>query len=85
MARCERLKKCVFLNDQMEYLPRTAEELKNSYCLRDNSACARHRIAAAGVSVPADLFPNETDRAETILRKAGMVSKSKAAGTQAKN
>lgn len=80
MAQCERLEWCLFFNEQLDHLPRTAEELKNSYCLGDSSTCARYLVGIAGVPVPPDLFPNETDRVDAILRKAGVISKSKAAG-----
>lgn len=74
MADCERLKSCPFFNTQLAHFPRTAEELKLSYCLGDNSTCARHLVALAGLPVPPDLFPNEADRAEKMLRRAGVVA-----------
>lgn len=42
---------------------------KERYCRGDWQACARHRVAAkyGRDSVPADLFPNQGDKAERFL------------------
>lgn len=70
MARCERLDSCPFFKN-LEQLPRTANQLVISYCYRDNSDCARHWAAKAGVRPPDDLFPNERDRVLALISQAG--------------
>lgn len=74
MEDCERLERCPFFRN-IKCLPRTAEQLANSYCRGDNSGCARRWVLSAGERPPDDLFPNERDRALRI------VSESKAPNT----
>lgn len=69
MATCEKLSVCPFFNDKMTGFPGTAASIKQSYCQKDNSNCARFMVLKAlGKSkVPADLFPNQQDRAKKII------------------
>ncbi|HVN20548.1 MAG TPA: hypothetical protein VMU05_17310 [Dongiaceae bacterium] len=67
MAECEKLKKCPFFTDKMANMPSVAEVMKRNYCLGDKNLCARYQLASAGLSVPADLFPNDIDRARALL------------------
>lgn len=71
MAECECLKKCPFFNDKMANKPAMASLMKKTYCLDDNSKCARHQVfvKVGSQNVPADLYPSETDRVEAILAK----------------
>ena len=71
MADCTLLAKCIFFNDKMASMPAAAEVLKKKYCLKDSSTCARFMVCSAlgREKVPADLFPNNTDRAKAILAK----------------
>jgi hypothetical protein len=48
-------------------MPAVANLLKENYCFEENTACARYQLSAAGKSVPDDLFPNDTERAEELL------------------
>ena len=69
MSDCECLPKCVFFHDQMADMPATAESMKRRFCRGDSSGCARHMVfAGAGKEkVPADLYPNNVNRAQLIL------------------
>ena len=69
MAECECLPKCPFFNDKMASKPASAQLMKDTYCLGDSAACARHQVFAAAGSqnVPADLYPSQTDRVARIV------------------
>jgi hypothetical protein len=67
MADCEKLEICPFFTDQMASLPLSSAALKQRYCRGDKTACARYLVAAKGIPVPRDLFPNERDRVPQIL------------------
>jgi len=69
MAECEKLAKCPFFNNQLADMPAVSGLLKQSYCLGDKSECARYEVSAAGLAVPADLFPNDTARARKLLER----------------
>lgn len=72
MADCELIQGCIFFNDKMQNMPATAELLKKKYCKDSYSTCARFMIfkAMGRPAVPQDLFPQQTDKAEEII-KAG--------------
>lgn len=72
MAQCKRLEGCPFFKN-MEHLPRTAQELANTYCHKDNRGCARLWVLSNGVRPPDDLFPNERNRALRILSESGRI------------
>jgi len=67
MTECPRVSTCPFFRDQMEGLSAVAGMLKDRYCRAEFAACARYRVAVAGVPVPGDLYPNQTDRAAQII------------------
>jgi hypothetical protein len=69
MADCVCLPKCVFFNDKMADMPATADRMKKRYCQGDNSNCARFMVfnTLGREKVPANLFPQNTDRAGEIL------------------
>ena len=69
MANCEKLEKCPFFTDQMANMPSVAALLKKTFCLGDKTQCARYSVLSAGFTVPADLLPNDQDRASQILAK----------------
>jgi uncharacterized membrane protein YkvA (DUF1232 family) len=71
MAECECLPRCPFFNDKMTNMPIMADMTKKAYCMQDPSQCARYIVAAklGREAVPADLFPNQCDRAGRILEK----------------
>lgn len=69
MAQCECLPKCPFFNDKMKNMSSTADLMKQRYCLSNNSTCARFMIfkAVGREKVPANLFPNQIDKAKRII------------------
>ncbi|MBN2755314.1 MAG: hypothetical protein JXR81_10715 [Candidatus Goldbacteria bacterium] len=69
MADCECLEKCPFFNDKMVNLPATAEIYKKKFCRGDFEGCARYIIfkKLGKEKVPADLLPNQADRAQVII------------------
>lgn len=69
MGSCECLTGCIFFNDKMSGMPVLADRLKNKYCRGDNRDCARHMVMRrlGKGKVPADLFPNQHDRANTLI------------------
>ncbi len=71
MAECEFLAGCPFFNDQMQGMPATAEIYKNKYCRGDKHACARFvvKTQGGGVPVPADLYPNQAERAAGLISR----------------
>jgi len=70
MNYCECLEGCPFFNDKMKNMPAVSEMYKSSYCKSDFKNCARYIVfKSLGKSfVPEDMFPNEKDRAEKILK-----------------
>jgi len=71
VAECELTQNCIFFNDKMADMPSTAEIFKTIYCREDSSKCARMMIVRSlgRERVPADLFPNQADKAEGMIRK----------------
>lgn len=69
MADCECLAGCLFFNDKMQNMPAAANLLKNRLCRGDNGKCARYMVVKAmgRSNVPADLSPNQVERAAAIL------------------
>lgn len=69
MADCECLSKCPFFNDKMKNMPAMAATYKRNYCQGEFAKCARYMVfkALGRDKVPADLFPNQGDRAKAIL------------------
>ena len=69
MKNCELIEKCIFFNDRMANMPSTAEIFKMKFCKGEFAECARHIVcdATGRDSVPADLFPNQSERARKIV------------------
>ncbi len=74
MAECECLEQCPFFNDRMASKPATSEMFKKAYCRGDNNRCARYMVFSAlgGAAVPADLFPNQVERARDVINAAAV-------------
>lgn len=66
---CELLETCIFFNDKMSFMPKTAEMLKQKYCKDAHHSCARYMVFSAlgRPKVPADLYPDETEKARRII------------------
>ena len=69
MAECKLLKGCIFFKETMVYQPDASELLKDHFCLRDYTKCARYMVykALGRENVPPDLFPYEIDIAKKII------------------
>jgi len=69
---CECLETCPFFHDRMKNMPTFAGLLKAQFCHDDWTSCARCMIVRelGREAVPLDLFPDQTDRAHSILDAA---------------
>ncbi len=69
MAECQCIAGCPFFNDKMANMPAVADIYKDRYCRGDWNGCARYRVFSSlgRESVPANLFPNELERAAELL------------------
>jgi hypothetical protein len=72
MADCECITGCPFFNDQMQGMDSIKELMKKRYCKGDNSGCARYKVfkVLGRAKVPANLIPNQLDRADKIIAGA---------------
>jgi type IV secretory pathway protease TraF len=53
----------------MANMPPSAELFKQIYCLGgEKLECARYQVAVAGKAVPPNLFPNDIDGAQELLK-----------------
>ncbi|HBC74231.1 MAG TPA: hypothetical protein DC017_05100 [Candidatus Wallbacteria bacterium] len=70
MAECEIIGGCLFFNDKMSGMSAVADMMKKKYCKGDNGKCARYMVfkALGRPAVPADLFPNQTDVADKLIK-----------------
>jgi hypothetical protein len=73
MANCPSIEKCPFFNDRMVGMPAMAAMMKKRYCEDNHLKCARFMVRSAKgpEAVPPDLFPNQLDRAETLIGTKG--------------
>jgi len=73
MTQCELTETCVFFNDQMASMPSTAAVYKKIFCGGEFDTCGRYLIfkALGREDVPKDLFPNQSERAKTIISAHG--------------
>lgn len=70
MSECDALDGCPFFHDRMRTMPAVAALVKQRYCLgQDHSQCARYlvRTALGRGQVPADLFPDQLERAQQLI------------------
>lgn len=70
MGDCERLTKCPFFTGHMANMPGVGDLMKKTFCLGDKTLCARYQVAAAGLTVPLDLLPNDVTRAQELLNRS---------------
>ena len=66
MAECEKLTKCQFVKGQMATVVAAAELTKMTYCLGDNTKCARYQLVTTGIPVPVDLRPDDYERTQRL-------------------
>ncbi len=69
MPECEKLERCPFFHDKLAGMPAVADLMKQQFCLTDKSDCARYLLSSAGYPVPCDLFPNDKERALSVLKR----------------
>ena len=71
MADCELTGTCIFFNDKMADMPAMASMMKTVYCKDKYETCARYQVvqAVGRAKVPADLFPNQLDKACEVIKK----------------
>ena len=69
MAECAGLATCPFFNDRMKNMPATSGHLKKTLCQDTFQRCARFMVkqSLGGANVPSDLFPNQVERAKTLI------------------
>ncbi len=69
MAECPCLAGCPFFNDRMADMPVMANSMKRRFCEGEFTTCARFMIFSklGKEKVPADLFPNDVEKAGQIL------------------
>lgn len=68
---CENIDNCQFFIDIMVNMPKSADYIKNRYCLMHYEACARYRIYKefGKERVPLRLFPFDADRVIRIVKR----------------
>lgn len=71
MAGCERLLRCLIVNDSKEDSA-SVEMVKEKYCNNNYSACARYMVlkSVGGDFVPNDLMPEQVERVKKIIKEA---------------
>jgi hypothetical protein len=69
MAECEFSSTCLFFGNGLADMPMVSARLKERYCQGNHARCARYvvRKSLGPEGVPADLFPNEYERARRML------------------
>jgi hypothetical protein len=73
MPTCELNQTCPFLNDPTICdMPELIKQFKTTYCLEDNTNCARHTIfrVLGRNAVPKLMMPNQLEWAKQILLDA---------------
>ena len=70
MAKCEFVDGCPFFNDTMAEQRALADLYKQTLCRQDPTGCARYivRTRLGKEAVPPDLYPNDLERADNLLR-----------------
>ena len=72
-CQCPHVEKCAFFIENRENLPGLCEKLKEEYCLKDNTHCARLRLrnAIGPEAIPILMTPHQHEWADQILSDAG--------------
>lgn len=68
---CPNLNGCIFFNDKMPMETGLGAIYKRKYCLGNYEICARYKVAKAlgKEKVPINLYPNQFDVAEKLLKE----------------
>jgi hypothetical protein len=69
VSDCELTERCTFLAESMARTPTIASFYRSQLCKGDFTSCARYVVykAKGRKAVPADLLPDQMDRAKRIL------------------
>ena len=69
MPQCECAVSCPFFNDEVPSRSVVTDIMKRRYCLSSKTSCARYllRVAIGADGVPADLLPNQMERAKRLM------------------
>ncbi len=69
---CERADDCRFFDCTVGYSPELTKLMRERFCERNPTPCARARAAAyvGWDAVPADMLPTDGDRLETVTSQA---------------
>jgi hypothetical protein len=73
MPECEIIQTCLFFNEPaVRDMPGLVKQLKTTYCLGDNTKCARHKVykALGRQAIPKLMLPDQYDWAQQVLRDA---------------
>lgn len=72
MTDCPRARECAFYNDKMSSISGLAPLYKITYCTNQFDACARYLVAQilGTKAVPADLLPNQIQKAYEVIANA---------------
>ena len=64
------LEKCIFFNDKMSDMPKTANELKCQYCQTDHYLdCARYKVKQATGISHETLWPIQNEQVDDIIKE----------------
>ena len=73
-ADCECLPGCPFFNEKMANMPALSSMMKKNYRQGEFMDRARHKVKEAGKDkVPANLFPNQVEKANSLIANAASV------------
>lgn len=75
MARCPFIQCCVLFSKTLVGLGEVAMLMKKKHCGDEYSECGLHRISVSlgPEQVPEGLYPNQTGKAEVIIRGADAI------------
>ncbi len=70
MSECPLLEACPFFAANLTDMPTTAEAMKQRFCHGAYEGCARYQVrhAVGKEAVPLNLYPDDLDRAQAIIR-----------------
>jgi hypothetical protein len=66
---CDRGETCAFFNNKLALKPAVLELVKQTFCSHDKLQCSRYQLIMAGLPVPDDLYPSDSNRGREIIRE----------------